>query len=57
MRQYLESIGLQDFCVQLENHGFDRLNDILCLDDDDLAMLIPDEESKTKYKTALRQGN
>ncbi|KAJ7357639.1 hypothetical protein OS493_023770 [Desmophyllum pertusum] len=53
--QCLESLGLQEFTARLMDHGFDRLCDILCLDDDDLAMLIPDELTKAKYKTALHQ--
>lgn len=57
MSQCLESLGLQEFTARLMDHGFDRLCDILCLDDDDLAMLIPDELTKAKYKTALHQGN
>ena len=58
MSQCLELLGLQEFATQLEDHGFDRLNDILCLDDKDFALLlIPDEEIKTRYKTALQQGN
>lgn len=55
--QCLELLGLQEFAPQLEDLGFDRLQDILCLDEDDFAKLICDEEIKTRYKTALQQGN
>lgn len=55
--QCLELLGLQEFASQLEDLGFDRLYDILCLDDDDFAKLICDEEIKARYKTALQQGN
>lgn len=55
--QCLELLGLQEFAVQLVDLGFDRLHDILCLDEDDFAKLICDEEIKTRYKTALQQGN
>lgn len=57
MSQCLELLGLQEFGTELVNRGFDRLHDILRLDDDDFAMLISDEEIKAKYKTALHQGN
>lgn len=57
MSQCLELLSLQEFAPQLMDHGFDRLHDILCLDQDDFAMLIRDEEMKTRYKTALQQGN
>lgn len=57
MSQCLELLGLQEFATQLEDHGFDRLHDILGLDDNDFAILIPDGEIKTRYKTALQQGN
>lgn len=56
MSHCLGLLGLQEFGAQLVNHGFDRLHDILSLDDDDFAMLISDEEIKAKYKTALHQG-
>ena len=55
--QCLELLGLQEFAPQLEDLGFDRLQDILCLDEDDFAKLICDEEIKTRYKTAQQQGN
>ena len=55
--QCLELLGLQEFAPQLMDQGFDRLHDILSLDEDDFAMLIRDEEVKTRYKTALQQGN
>ncbi|KAL9973116.1 hypothetical protein ACROYT_G019531 [Oculina patagonica] len=53
--QCLELLGLQEFGSVLAKNGFDRLHDILRLDDDDFAMLISDEEIKAKYKTALHQ--
>lgn len=56
MSHCLGLLGLQEFGAQLVNHGFDRLHDILRLDDDDFAMLISDEEIKAKCKTALHQG-
>lgn len=55
--QCLEMLGLQEFAPQLMDQGFDRLHDILSLDEDDFAMLIRDEEVKARYKTALQQGN
>jgi len=55
--QCLEMLGLQEFAPQLMDQGFDRLHDILSLDEDDFAMLIRDEEVQTRYKTALQQGN
>ena len=57
MRHYLESVGLREICLQLEGHGFNQLSDILSMDDEDLAAVIPDDESKKKFKTALHQGN
>jgi len=55
--QCFELLGLQEFAHQLMDHGFDQLHDVLCLDEDDFAMLIDDEEIKTRYKTALQEGN
>ena len=55
--QCLELLGLQEVAPQLVDLGLDRLHDILCLDEDDFAKLICDEEIKAKYKTALQQGN
>ena len=55
--QCLKLLGLQEFAPQLMDHGFDQLHDILCLDEEDFAMLIRDEEISTRYKTALQQGN
>ncbi|CAH3125948.1 unnamed protein product [Pocillopora meandrina] len=55
MRHYLESVGLREICLQLEGHGFNQLSDILSMDDDDLAAVIPDDESKKKFKTILHQ--
>lgn len=55
--QCLEMLGLQEFAPQLMDQGYDRLHDILSLDEDDFAMLIRDEEVQTRYKTALQQGN
>lgn len=57
MRHYLESVGLREICLQLEGHGFNQLSDILSMDDGDLAAVIPDDESKKKFKTTLHQGN
>ena len=57
MRHYLESVGLREICLQLEGHGFNQLGDILSMDDEDLAAVIPDDESKKKFKTILHQGN
>ena len=55
--QCLELLGLQEFGAELVNLGFDRLNDILCLDEEDFAKLTSDEDVKAKYRTALHQGN
>ena len=57
MRHYLESVGLREIYLQLEGHGFNQLSDILSMDDEDLAAVIPDDESKKKFKTTLHQGN
>ena len=57
MRHYLESVGLREICLHLEGHGFNQLSDILSMDDEDLAAVIPDDESKKKFKTTLHQGN
>lgn len=57
MSQCLELLGLQEFGAELVNLGFDRLYDILRLDEEDFAKLTSDENIKAKYKTALQQGN
>ncbi|XP_022807591.1 uncharacterized protein LOC111344613 [Stylophora pistillata] len=55
MRNYLESVGLREICLKMESHGFNQISDILSMDDEDLAVAIPDEESKMKFKTVLHQ--
>ena len=52
----LEAFGLQRYAANFVHEGFDQLQDIFCLDDEDLDKLIPDEEMKDQYKTALQQG-
>lgn len=54
--QFLEYLGLQDFISRFLEHGFDRVCDVLCLDDEDLAILIPDEKKQVSYITALHKG-
>ena len=54
--QCLESLGLQEFVSRFLERGFDRMRDILCLDDEDLTMLVPDEKLQANYKTALHKG-
>ena len=54
--QFLEYLGLQEFISRFKEHGFDRVRDVLCLDDEDLAMLIPDEMQQASYITALHKG-
>lgn len=54
--QVLESLGLQELLSGFMERGFDRVCDILCLDQEDLAMLIPDEKQQASFMTALQQG-
>ncbi|XP_015770291.1 PREDICTED: ankyrin repeat and SAM domain-containing protein 1A-like isoform X2 [Acropora digitifera] len=53
--QFLESLGLQEFTPSFMKHGFDRVQDVLCLDDQDLALVIPDEKKRGNFIKTLRK--
>lgn len=56
MRQVLETLGLQEFVSRFIERGFNRVHDVFCLDDEDLAMLIPDEKKQANYIASLHKG-
>lgn len=56
MRQFLESLGLQEFFPRFTEHGFDLVQDVFRLEDEDLAMLIPDEKHQANFRAALHKG-
>ena len=56
MSQFLESLGLHEFTPRFMKHGFDRVQDVLCLDDQDLVLVIPDEKKRGNFITTLRKG-
>lgn len=56
MSQFLESLGLHEFTPSFMKHGFDRVQDVLCLDDQDLALVIPDEKKRGNFIKTLRKG-
>ncbi|XP_029182756.2 uncharacterized protein LOC114950779 isoform X2 [Acropora millepora] len=53
--QFLESLGLHEFTPSFMKHGFDRVQDVLCLDDQDLALVIPDEKKRGNFIKTLRK--
>lgn len=54
--QFLESLGLQEFAPGFIKHGFDRVQDLFCLDNQDAALVIPDDRKREIFIRTLRKG-
>ncbi|XP_068701385.1 ankyrin repeat and SAM domain-containing protein 1A-like [Montipora capricornis] len=53
--QFLESLGLQEFAPGFIKHGFDRVQDLFCLDNQDAALVIPDDRKREFFIRTLRK--
>lgn len=56
VRQLLKQLGLQDFSSSFCGCGYDRVCDILYLENEDLITLIHDEKLQSSYRAALQKG-
>ena len=54
--QLLKQLGLQDFSSRFSGRGYDRVCDILYLENEDLTSLIQDEKLQSCYRAALQKG-
>lgn len=54
--QLLKQLGLQDFSSRFSERGYDRVCDILYLENEDLTSIIHDEKLQSSYRAALQKG-